>query len=117
MSFTNRIRTGVFRTTKSFVTSLRYSTSVSLIDRILAGQFSVKVERTLAEFLRQRDERLPDRNVLRDVQDVADERISLRPRRIWRLVPILLPFPDHSQRYGGTKRRRKQGLLVDHVGR
>jgi len=77
----------------------------------------VKVEWTLAEFLCQKVERLPYRNVLRDIQDVADERIPLRPRRIWWPAPILLPFPDQSQRCGGTKRRRKQGFLVGHVER
>jgi len=82
--FSNRsvIASVLLRTTKSFVSSLRYSTSVSLIDRILVGQFSVKVEQILAEFLRQRDERLAHWNVPRDVQDVADEGISLRPWRI-----------------------------------
>jgi len=107
----------LFKTTKSFVSSLRYNTSVSWIDIILVGWFSMKVERTLAGFLCQSDECLPYWNVLRDVQDITDERISLRSRRIWRPAPVLLPFPDQSQRRSGTKRRRKQGLLVDHVER
>jgi len=117
LSGSSVIASVLLRTTNSFVTSLRYSTSVSWIDRILVGQFSVKVEWTLAEFLCQTVERLPYWNVLRDIQDVADERIPLRPRRIWRSAPILLPFPDQSQRCGGTKRRRKQGFLVGHVER
>jgi len=107
----------LFRTTKSFVSSLRYSTSVSWIDRTLVGWSSVKVEWTLARFLCQSDECFPHGNVLRDVQDVAEEGISLRSRRIWRPALVLLPFPDQSQRRSGTKRRRKQGLLVDHVER
>ena len=106
----------LLRTTKSFVSRLRYSTSVSLIDRILVGRFSAKVERALARFLCQSDECLPYWNVLRDVQDIADEGISLRPRRI-RPALVLSPFPDQNQRYSGTKRCRKQGLLIDHLER
>jgi len=107
----------LLKTTKSFVSRLRYSTSVSLIDRILVGRFSVKVERALARFLRQSDECLPYWNILRDVQDIADEGISLRSRRIWRPALVLSPFPDQNQRCSGAKRCRKQGLLVNHLER
>ena len=76
----------------------------------------MKVEQTLARFPRQSDERLPRRNVLRDVQDVADKGISLRSRWIWRPAPVISPFPDQSQRRS-TKQGRKQGPFVGHVER